>query len=136
MVFSPLGDNQAAVIGAGGDRADTAVLNLGTGGQISIFQNDWQTLDGFETRPMPGEAFLLVGASLCGGWVYAYLKDFYKDVIKRITGVTVRDQGTLCNDEFVFGSRYGPAAAGCKSVVLRHEKGCRAAGSDYVHRDG
>jgi sedoheptulokinase len=92
IIYSPLGDNQAAVVGAGGDISDVAILNLGTGGQISIYQNDWQYLDGFETRPMPGNTFVLVGASICGGWTYAYLKDFYKEVIKTMVGVTVSDQ--------------------------------------------
>lgn len=92
MIYSPIGDNQAAVIGATEGVKGTAVLNLGTGGQISIPQKEAKYIDGFETRPMPDGSFILVGASLCGGWTYAYLKDFFKNTVKEFTGVNLDDK--------------------------------------------
>ena len=91
VVYSPIGDNQASVTGARGQMEDAAVLNLGTGGQIVVSQERWQYFDGLETRPMPNNSFILVGASICGGWTYAYLKEFYKAVVKEIAGVDISD---------------------------------------------
>lgn len=91
-VYSPIGDNQASVIGAQDQVSDGAILNLGTGGQVSIPQKKWCFGDGFETRPMPDGSFLLVAASICGGWTYAYLKDFFKIVIKDFTKIDMSDQ--------------------------------------------
>lgn len=101
VVCAPIGDNQAAVIGAAGFDTDTIVVNLGTGGQVSIPQAEWSSAGegsagsvdtSFETRPMPGGGFIRVGASLCGGWSYAYLKDFCKNLICEITGTEIDDE--------------------------------------------
>lgn len=60
----PIGDNQASIMGVAGLARDVAVVNLGTGGQISIPQPEPVWVDGFETRPMPLGGYVLVGASL------------------------------------------------------------------------
>jgi sedoheptulokinase len=91
IVCSPVGDNQASVIGAAGFDASALVLNLGTGGQVSIPDNAGRFIEGFETRPMPGGGFIHVGASLCGGWSYAYLKNFCKELIKQVADVELSD---------------------------------------------
>lgn len=87
QVCSPIGDNQASVIGAiGGFSLDTAVVNLGTGGQISIPCEKYAFSNQLETRPLPFLGYIQVGASLCGGWSYAYLCRFFQDVIAEISG--------------------------------------------------
>lgn len=90
-VCSPVGDNQASVIGASGFSRNSMVLNLGTGGQVSIPCETAEYRGGFETRPMPCGGFIHVGASLCGGWSYAYLKDFCRDALKKIAGLELSD---------------------------------------------
>jgi sedoheptulokinase len=90
-IYSSIGDNQASVIGARGQNLDAAVLNLGTGGQISIPYNSVESFDGFEVRPMLGNSYILVGASLCGGWAYAYLKDFFKAVVRDFASLELDD---------------------------------------------
>jgi sedoheptulokinase len=69
-----VGDTQAAFLGSIADPAQELLFNLGTGGQISWvvpeFVNPSQAV---ETRPLPGERYLRVGASLCGGAAYAWL---------------------------------------------------------------
>ncbi len=92
VVHSPIGDNQAAVVGATEGASGAAVLNLGTGGQISIPQPDAKYVEGFETRPMHDGSFILVGASLCGGWTYSYLKDFFKASVKEFVGINLDDE--------------------------------------------
>ncbi|MFA6035259.1 MAG: FGGY family carbohydrate kinase, partial [Myxococcota bacterium] len=90
-VAVPIGDNQASVIGAVGLDADTAVVNIGTGAQISIPCRGSDVLSGLETRPMPFGGFIKVGASLCGGWAYAYLKEFFKEVVTGLSGRSIGD---------------------------------------------
>lgn len=100
QVCSPLGDNQAGIIGAAGFAGDAAVLNLGTGGQISIPQKEYKFVETLETRPMPfglrraqsSRGFILVGASLCGGWAYTYLQKFIQATVKEFVGVEVSDE--------------------------------------------
>jgi sugar (pentulose or hexulose) kinase len=90
-VYVPVGDNQASVAGAAGLARDTAVVNLGTGGQISVPQSEVIWVEGFETRPMLRGGPILVGASLCGGWSYAYLRRFYQEVVREFAGVELTD---------------------------------------------
>jgi sedoheptulokinase len=87
VVGSPIGDNQASVVGAAGFETDVCVLNLGTGGQISVVRRDYAFDPALETRPMPGRGFLQVGASLCGGESYAILCRFYRDLVREIGGL-------------------------------------------------
>jgi sedoheptulokinase len=92
LVFSPLGDNQASYIGScgleglAGARERTLLLNLGTGGQISIPSADFAFTGELETRPMPFGGYLLVGMSLCGGRSYAILKDFFRAILREFAG--------------------------------------------------
>jgi len=92
QVCSPLGDNQAGIIGAAGFADNAAVLNLGTGGQISFPQNDYKFVETLETRPMPFGGFILVGASLCGGWAYKYLQKFIQAAVKEFAGTPPGDE--------------------------------------------
>ncbi len=102
-VLNPLGDTQASYLGSvlgsrspleTGGITDTALVNLGTGGQICwVVPSLEPPSEAVETRPlpliqpgswrepklgepdgaMPGQGFLRVGASLCGGAAYAWL---------------------------------------------------------------
>jgi len=92
QVCSPLGDNQASIIGAAGFVSDAAVLNLGTGGQISIPQDDYKFVETLETRPMPFGGFILVGASLCAGLTYRYLQKFIQATVKEFAGTEPSDE--------------------------------------------
>ncbi len=91
-VCSPLGDNQASFIGTCGLKNDTLLLNLGTGGQISLPTGNFSVQESLETRPMPFGNFLLVGASLCGGRSFALLKDFFKETVYKFTGKKLKDE--------------------------------------------
>ena len=91
IVYSPVGDNQAGVIGTAGFDKSQMIFNLGTGGQISIPQHGYDVIEGFETRPMPHGGSILVGASLCGGWSYAYLCGFVKDLFRQVGNVELTD---------------------------------------------
>lgn len=80
-VFAGMGDNQASFLGAVGNHAQSILVNIGTGSQISVFSREPLKHAGLEPRPFPGGGFLLVGAPLCGGKAYALLMDFYARVL-------------------------------------------------------
>lgn len=82
-MFSALGDNQASFLGSVDDIAQSLLINIGTGGQISVYTNDYADIEGLETRPFPGGGFILVGASLCGGKAYAVLEQFFRNVCRQ-----------------------------------------------------
>ena len=68
-----IGDNQASFLGAAGSENNTLLVNMGTGGQISVLTDQYFETEGIEARPFLGGKYLLVGASLCGGKAYALL---------------------------------------------------------------
>lgn len=74
-----LGDNQASFLGAVEDSERSVLVNMGTGGQISVLTDTWRNLPGIEFRPFSQGKYLAVGSSLCGGRAYAVLKDFFAE---------------------------------------------------------
>ena len=52
-VYTAIGDNQAAFLGAVGNRRDALLVNVGTGSQIAVFSGEYRTVPGMETRPFP-----------------------------------------------------------------------------------
>ena len=40
---------------------------------------------------MPFGGYIQVGASICGGWSYSYLRSFYQKVAKEIGGIEITD---------------------------------------------
>lgn len=80
QVCSPIGDNQASFLGSTGF-CRAGVVNIGTGGQLSIPGERENASPAVEVRPLLGSDYLEVYASLCGGWAYVYLKDFCKRML-------------------------------------------------------
>lgn len=81
-----VGDNQASFLGSVGMRENTVLLNMGTGGQISVLSDTYFEAPGIEARPLTGDTFILVGASLCGGRAYAILETFFRNYIAAAGG--------------------------------------------------
>lgn len=84
-VFTALGDNQASFLGSIGScpegsysKQDTLLVNMGTGGQISMVSDRYYRIPGIDTRPFLNGTYLLAGASLCGGKAYAMLEGFFR----------------------------------------------------------
>jgi sugar (pentulose or hexulose) kinase len=80
LVCVACGDNQASFLGSIADRRDAALINIGTGGQISLWIPEFQSVEGIDTRCYLDETYLLVGAGVCGGRSYSLLKQFFMDV--------------------------------------------------------
>ncbi|MDR1420602.1 MAG: hypothetical protein LBI86_09530 [Treponema sp.] len=94
-VAAAVGDNQAGFLGSvrGADKG--ALVNMGTGGQISLIGGTDGNSGGekypdeqspLERRPYFEGKFLCSGASLCGGKAYAMLEEFFRAVL-RMAGV-------------------------------------------------
>lgn len=90
-VCSPVGDCQASVIGCAGFSPDTIVVNIGTGAQISIPSSDPAYTGDLDAWPMPFGGYLQLGAALCGGWAYAYLRRFLGDAVRELAGIELDD---------------------------------------------
>lgn len=86
-VATALGDNQASFIGSAPYLRETALFNLGTGGQMSVAADRFARIKGLDTRPLIAGQWLLVGASLCGGRAYEILEWFYARVGKELFGI-------------------------------------------------
>lgn len=75
-----LGDNQASFLGSVAEPISTALVNVGTGSQVSVWSQEYRVVEGLDTRPFPGGAFLIVGAPLCGGRALSLLKDLVGEI--------------------------------------------------------
>jgi sugar (pentulose or hexulose) kinase len=121
-----LGDNQASFIGSVHDPANSLLINVGTGGQISARTDTFHFIPGLENRPFPGGHYLLIGGGLFGGRSYAYLLEFFRqagadlfnaaaddNLYDRMTAlaasVPMGSDGLRCSPLFT-GSRVDPTA--------------------------
>lgn len=74
-----LGDNQASFVGSVSDE-NNALINIGTGSQISWLTNAPVSADGVENRPFDGKSYLAAGCALCGGRAFAMLEKLFREV--------------------------------------------------------
>jgi sugar (pentulose or hexulose) kinase len=79
-VFVGIGDNQASFLGSVASRADTVLVNVGTGAQVAAYTERFTYDPLLETRPFPRGGYLLVSAGLSGGAAYAVLERFFRAV--------------------------------------------------------
>lgn len=77
-VTAAIGDNQASFLGSVGVQKSVLLVNMGTGGQISVLSDEFFEAPGIEARPFTAGTYLLAGASLCGGRAYAILEKFFR----------------------------------------------------------
>lgn len=85
-VTTAIGDNQASFLGSAGTEKNTLLINMGTGGQISVLSDQYFTADRIEARPFLNGTYLLAGSSLCGGKAYALLEHFFRNFVKAAAG--------------------------------------------------
>lgn len=83
-VTAAIGDNQASFLGSAGMEVSAVLVNMGTGGQISVLSDVYFEAPGIEARPFVKGKYLLVGASLCGGRAYAILEKFFHSYAKLV----------------------------------------------------
>lgn len=81
-VFVGLGDNQATVLGSISQTDEMALINIGTGGQVSLVLTNENVSPNVETRVFVEGMKMAVGASLCSGKAYEIMMRFIKDIGK------------------------------------------------------
>ena len=127
VVCSGIGDHQAAVLACAPLDHGSCIINLGTGGQVSIVRKAYERKPGLETRPLFGPYYVMAGASLCGGWSYAYVAELLghamgvasdaaiEEVMDRLNGLgsdSPIDADGLIVDSRFLGSRVSRGATG------------------------
>lgn len=73
-----IGDNQASFLGSVENNRESALVNIGTGSQISAVGEIGTLGDGIEYRPFINGEYLICGSALCGGSAYALLEKFFR----------------------------------------------------------
>lgn len=74
-----LGDNQASFMGSVSDSRN-ALINIGTGSQISWLTENPVNADGVENRPFDGKKYLAAGCALCGGRAFAMVEKLFREI--------------------------------------------------------
>ena len=102
-VSVPSGDHQCAFVGAVDDASNTVAINVGTGGQSTVFLDDLSLLecdpsDGsidhgwLELRPHIASGYLLAGVGIVGGRTFRTLKDFFVRTAQNVFGIEDVDE--------------------------------------------
>ena len=90
-VVSAIGDNQAGFIGSVPLKDRSIHVTVGTSSQISVWTDEYVSVPGIDTRPLPGGGFILVGAALCGGSSLALLNGLFGEAVSFFTDGTVSE---------------------------------------------
>lgn len=77
-VCTAAGDNQSSFLGSVRNARESILVNMGTGGQVSVCSDQYFSAEDIEARPFINGSYLLVGSSLCGGRAYALLAQFFE----------------------------------------------------------
>lgn len=85
-----LGDNQASFIGSVSNEED-ALVNVGTGSQISWLTDIPVDSDAVENRPFDGKRYLAAGCALCGGRAFAMLENFMREIVNSVSDSKVEN---------------------------------------------
>lgn len=102
-VAIPSGDHQASFVGAVENADDTLAVNIGTGGQATVYINDLSSLtrhpdDGtydhgwLELRPHIERGYLLAGVGVVGGRTFRTLKDFFVRTAQNVFDIEYVDE--------------------------------------------
>lgn len=91
-----IGDNQASFFGSIKDETNSALVNFGTGSQVSMVVEQVETtLPELEVRPYLFGKFLVCGSALCGGKAYAVLERFFAEYMQFATQETHSQYETM-----------------------------------------
>ncbi|MBR5515720.1 MAG: hypothetical protein IKU52_05915, partial [Clostridia bacterium] len=81
---SAIGDNQASVFGSVKDEECSALVNYGTGSQVSVITDNISVTSPLELRPYIAGKKLVCGCALCGGYAYQVLEGFFSSYARAL----------------------------------------------------
>jgi len=80
------GDHQCSFAGTVADYENTLAINIGTGGQASVFVDNPTPRGWLELRPYIQSGYLLAGVGVVGGRTFRTLRDFFNNASRVIAG--------------------------------------------------
>ncbi len=100
-----IGDNQASFLGSVKKHTETILINIGTGSQISIAENNFKEaasyrfIDGkdVQIRPFIETSYLVAGNAISGGASYKILHAFFTEAGRRLFGL--KDEMEISKDK-------------------------------------
>ena len=98
------GDHQCSFAGTVADYSNTVAVNVGTGGQASVYVEHPTPRGWLELRPYIQSGYLLAGVGVVGGRTFRTLRDFFGNSVEAFTG-------TELDPEFLYDRLVELAAA-------------------------
>ena len=86
IVTTAIGDNQASFLGAAGDEENTLLVNMGTGGQISVLSSQYFAGDGIEARPFLNGEVSACRSNLCVAARHMRFRTVFRKIVKERQG--------------------------------------------------
>ena len=83
------GDHQCSFVGTVKDYENTVAVNVGTGGQASVYVEQPLARGWLELRPFIQSGYLLAGVGIVGGRTFRVLGDFFDKAIRSLTGQSI-----------------------------------------------
>ncbi|NQW20982.1 MAG: hypothetical protein HQ477_09750 [Chloroflexi bacterium] len=80
------GDHQCSFAGTVADYENTVAINIGTGGQASVYVENPTPRGWLELRPFIQSGYLLAGVGVVGGRTFRTLRDFFNNASRVIAG--------------------------------------------------
>ena len=134
VVTYPVGDNQAGYFGMVDEVDHSALLSIGTSGQLSFFSRSSQCADNMELREFLGLGYLHVGATLSAGKGYETLKNFFKNILYQFTHEEVADEVVYDAMKASVESKYPHSDMICHPLFKGTRKNSQLKGS-FEHID-
>ena len=79
------GDHQCSFAGSVSNYFDSVSINIGTGGQTSVYTEKILPRSWLELRPFIQKGYLLAGVGSVGGRTFRVLKDFVQNLVLKLT---------------------------------------------------
>ncbi|HZJ88617.1 MAG TPA: FGGY-family carbohydrate kinase, partial [Sphaerochaeta sp.] len=102
LLTHAVGDNQAGFFGMVSYWETSALVSIGTSGQISLFSKSSECPKAMELRPFVGEGFLYVGATLTAGKAYERVQQLFLTVANAA--------GAAVNSDMIYALMHAEAA--------------------------
>ncbi len=118
-----LGDNQASFIGSVSDE-ESALINVGTGSQISWLTEKTVNALGVENRPFDGKRYLAAGCALCGGRAFAMLEKLFREIANLVSDDKVDSMYSYI-DKLFEGKTETSLSADCRFCGTRNDPSVR-----------